>query len=48
MGKPKKTSSKKAPKDLAVKDGQTVKGGSVISEVMKNFGGALNTSARGG
>ena len=49
MGKPKKTSGKKAPKGLAVKDGKTVKGGSsAIDQVMKNFGGALNTAARGG
>jgi hypothetical protein len=27
MGKPKKTSSKRAPKDLAVKDAKAIKGG---------------------
>jgi hypothetical protein len=32
MGKPKKTSGKKAPNDLAVKDGKTVKGGAFCAK----------------
>ena len=32
MGKPKKTTPKRAPKDLTVKDGKTVKGGLSLTE----------------
>ena len=45
-------SGKRVVRDLPVSDAATpsVKGGvgSAISKVMKNFGGALQTSARGG
>jgi hypothetical protein len=46
-------SGKRVVRDLPPSDAATpgVKGGvlgSAISEVMKNFGGALNTAARGG
>jgi hypothetical protein len=49
MGKPKKTSGKKAPKDLTVK-GVEVKGGlmSAADQVIKTLGEALNTAARKG
>ena len=46
-----KKSARKAPKvrDLPVRKGPNVKGGSsAISEVMKNFGSALQTAAWGG
>ncbi|HEX2439952.1 MAG TPA: hypothetical protein VHT71_16705 [Methylomirabilota bacterium] len=46
-----KRPGKRGVKDLPVTGARTkdAKGGSsAISEVMKNFGGALNTAARGG
>jgi hypothetical protein len=42
-------SGKRVVGDLPLSDAATpgVKGGSSVSEVMKNFGGALQTAARG-
>lgn len=50
MGKP-KTKKTKAPRDLKASDASTTKvkgGASAVGEVLKNFGNALNTAARGG
>lgn len=47
----KRKAGKRAPTDLPAPKGKGPKGGSLsssINEVMKNFGGALNTAARGG
>jgi hypothetical protein len=46
----KATAAAKTPvRDLAPRNAEKTKGGtSAISEVMKNFGGALQTAARGG
>jgi len=45
-----KQAGKRGIKDLPVPDARAknAKGGGSVSEVMKNFGQALNTAARGG